>query len=306
MMENFISCKNCGLKVFEKETVWVYTHNSNLKELGYTCPSCQRKQAKEEREAKKEMVKNLKLTELLKKRVILAHFLEMLDFYEFELYVDEQTNQFALSDNQHANLGDIEEDRFDTLLDVIDRMEVYHNDYIYESYEACIYEGEESSFWDLICVDFLESEVISEIAKTIVPNFFEQHKTENIENLTELVETILNQQSERTLRDAIRESALKKLIEYETKGIKVMKETSSILFNHIVLDMLIEDDLKTFSTKIKKIENFNMEWFLIMKEKIYEEIYSFIKQPIFFTDLSKDAFYQILQKFCNESIVYNN
>ena len=306
MMENFISCKNCGLMVFEKETVWAYTHNSNLKELGYTCPSCQRKQTKEERKAKKEIVKNLELTELLKKRVVLAHFLEMLDFYEFELYVDEQTNQFALSDNQHANLGDIEEDRFDTLLDVIDRMEVYHNDYIYEGYEACIYEGEESSFWDLICVDFLESEVISEIAKTIVPNFFEQHKTENIENLTELVEVILNQQSERILRDAIRESALKKLIEYETKGIKVMKETSSILFNHIVLDMLTEDDLKTFSTKIKKIENFNMEWFLIMKEKIYEEIDSFIKQPIFFTDLSKDAFYQILQKFCNESIVYNN
>ena len=47
----------------------------------------------------------------------------------FELYVD--NGYFALRDLQEANLADIEEERFATLGVVIDRLDSYHEDYVY-------------------------------------------------------------------------------------------------------------------------------------------------------------------------------
>lgn len=71
----------------------------------------------------------------------------MLDLYEFDLiYVG---NKFFVKDRQGANLGDIESDAFNTLADVIDRMQIYYNDYILESIEECEENGEKVNDWDL-------------------------------------------------------------------------------------------------------------------------------------------------------------
>lgn len=79
----------------------------------------------------------------------------MLDLYEFDLiYVG---NKFFVKDRQGANLGDIESDVFNTLADVIDRMQVYHNDYIYESIEECEENGEKVDGWDLKVKDLIEN-----------------------------------------------------------------------------------------------------------------------------------------------------
>ena len=56
-------------------------------------------------------------------------FNEMLDLYEFTL-IHHNDNTWGLLDRQGANLGDIESDRFNTITDIIERLEVYHIDYI--------------------------------------------------------------------------------------------------------------------------------------------------------------------------------
>lgn len=79
----------------------------------------------------------------------------MLDLYEFDLiYVG---NKFFVQDRQKANLGDIESDAFNNLSDVIDRMEAYHNDYIYDSIEECEDMGEVVSDWDYKVRNLIEN-----------------------------------------------------------------------------------------------------------------------------------------------------
>jgi hypothetical protein len=61
-------------------------------------------------------------------------FNEMLDLYEFTL-IHHDDNTWGLHDRQCGNLGDIESDRFDTLTDIIERLEAYHLDYIVNAVE---------------------------------------------------------------------------------------------------------------------------------------------------------------------------
>lgn len=72
----------------------------------------------------------------------LAEFLDYFDFsYEkiqndFEdPENDEEGEVYVLIDNQHANLGGIENERFSTIPAIIDRLDIYYNDYIYRDLE---------------------------------------------------------------------------------------------------------------------------------------------------------------------------
>lgn len=60
-------------------------------------------------------------------------FIEALSFMEFSLDKDE--DGFLLIDEQGANLGNIDEDRFDSASAIIDRLEIYWNDYFFENLE---------------------------------------------------------------------------------------------------------------------------------------------------------------------------
>ena len=75
-------------------------------------------------------------------------FLDMLDLYEFDLAVDEE-NYWRVIDRQGGNLGGIEQEQFNTIADIVDRMEAYHNDYIVEALENCFPEIEHSNWEDL-------------------------------------------------------------------------------------------------------------------------------------------------------------
>ena len=71
--------------------------------------------------------------EIKDKLVVIDFFKQILNVYEFELYISnnsENEKVFMLNDKQGGNLGEIEQDTFFTLLDVIERLEVYHDDYI--------------------------------------------------------------------------------------------------------------------------------------------------------------------------------
>lgn len=72
----------------------------------------------------------------LKQEKIVKFFKEMLNVYEFDLIIDTNENfksVFKLKDLQGGNLGGIEQENFYTLQDIIDRLDVYHHDYIYKT-----------------------------------------------------------------------------------------------------------------------------------------------------------------------------
>lgn len=56
-------------------------------------------------------------------------FDEFLNITEFRL-LKHKNGTFSLKDQQCANLGDIEDDRFETASEVLDRMDVYIQDYL--------------------------------------------------------------------------------------------------------------------------------------------------------------------------------
>ena len=77
-------------------------------------------------------------------------FNEMLDLYEFTL-IHHSDNTWGLLDRQGANLGDIESDRFNTITDIFERLEVYHIDYIVTAVEEYFDIYTYTDYLDLVC-----------------------------------------------------------------------------------------------------------------------------------------------------------
>lgn len=77
------------------------------------------------------MIGDVKVTELLS---------QMLELYEFDLYVEsdsrESNKKFALLDLQGANLGNIEDDHFNNIAEVVDRLDIYHEEHIFNAFDA--------------------------------------------------------------------------------------------------------------------------------------------------------------------------
>ena len=76
-------------------------------------------------------------------------FDEFLELTEFKLVrhqndYDEYTDEYGhwnLIDNQGANLGNIEGDRFKSAAEILDRMDIYIHDYIVEDIQDCLDEA---------------------------------------------------------------------------------------------------------------------------------------------------------------------
>ena len=64
-------------------------------------------------------------------------FNEFLDLTEFRL-LKHKDGTFSLEDRQCANLGDIEDDRFASASEILDRMDVYIQDYLIEDIEDAL------------------------------------------------------------------------------------------------------------------------------------------------------------------------
>ena len=76
-------------------------------------------------------------------------FDEFLELTEFKLVrhqndYDEYTDEYGhwnLIDNQGANLGNIESNRFKSAAEILDRMDIYIHDYIVEDIQDCLDEA---------------------------------------------------------------------------------------------------------------------------------------------------------------------
>lgn len=72
------------------------------------------------------------------KKLTLTEFLNYFDF-DYVVYDD---NFIGLIDNQSANLGNIEEERYTNdangILNIVDRLDIYYKDYIFDSLEQVL------------------------------------------------------------------------------------------------------------------------------------------------------------------------
>ena len=72
------------------------------------------------------------------KEKIVKFFRQILEVYDFQIMIDineNLENVFRLIDIQKGNLGGIEQEEFYTLSDIIDRLDSYHQDYVYTPLE---------------------------------------------------------------------------------------------------------------------------------------------------------------------------
>ena len=108
-----------------------------------------------------------------REKAIIVNFLnELLDLYEFELWIDTNSNSeniFRLKDKQGANWSGIEQDEFYNLADVVERLSSPHEDYIYKSLEERKDANEiiPKNDWDLTAKRYLESNKVARILSEI-------------------------------------------------------------------------------------------------------------------------------------------
>lgn len=109
---------------------------------------------------------------------------EILDFEEMNLDVVEVADgdwttalMFQLKDLQGGNLGDIESEYFENLANVIDRLDIYHNDYLYKPFEERKNAGEviERNDWDRKILMFIESNYCCDLLENISASVYSDY-----------------------------------------------------------------------------------------------------------------------------------
>lgn len=96
----------------------------------------------------------------------------MLNVYDFQLVIDinkDLENIFRLNDIQKGNLNGIEQEEFYTLADIIERLDTYHQDYVYNPLEMKQEDNIElkKDDWDLVAKRYLESDTVANILSEI-------------------------------------------------------------------------------------------------------------------------------------------
>ena len=120
-------------------------------------------------------------------------FDEFLELTEFKLVrhqndYDEYTDEYGhwnLIDNQGANLGNIESNRFKSAAEILDRMDIYIHDYIIEAIQDCLdeagYDYYTGNYQGLIeyCRDKLSENKWDLDALDMICNHFDEINLEN-------------------------------------------------------------------------------------------------------------------------------
>lgn len=107
----------------------------------------------------------------------------LIEAEDFKLLIREDSNLeaekttkllFSLRDEAEGNLGNIEDDTFNTLADVLDRMDIYHNDYVYGEYKEQIKNGAkmDANTNCLQNVIFLNSDFCADLLCKITPKVY--------------------------------------------------------------------------------------------------------------------------------------
>ena len=106
------------------------------------------------------------------KEKIVKFFKEILNVYDFEIIIDinkDLDKVFRLNDIQGGNLGGIEKETFFTLEDIIERLDLYHQDYVYNPLEKKQNDNVkiQKDDWDLVTKRYLENDEIAKVLSEI-------------------------------------------------------------------------------------------------------------------------------------------
>lgn len=205
------------------------------------------------------------------KAIVINFFNELLDLYEFELWIDVNSNLdnvFRLNDRQGANWSGIEQDEFYTLADVIERLSSPHEDYIYRSLEKRKEANENISKydWDLTVKRYLESDTVAKILSEIYVKDYTKivSKKEKFE-IKDILE-ILNKDEE------FYKSVCQKYINTMSK--EMLLETSDKIFRIYIEDKYI-DIKENGDINIDNYEQYLDEEFEVEEYNFYNDLYNF-------------------------------
>ena len=101
-----------------------------------------------------------------------------MELEEFNLYIAKGTEEnegqlvFKVSDVQWGNLWNIEGDEFLNLWQVVDRMDIYHKDYIFEPIDCGDYAEQDAGINQMAV--YLESDRVAETLIEIKPEDIEE------------------------------------------------------------------------------------------------------------------------------------
>ncbi len=181
------------------------------------------------------------------KESVIGFFYSLLELYEFELIVDNNDNCFKLHDLQGGNLGNIEGDKFDNLSDIIARLDIYHEDYIYNPLEERVISNEviPKDDWDILAARFLRSKDAYEILESI--DVSEYQKNDSPQYNKEEIKELLDKE------DSIYKIACQKF--FDTKDNEVILEDGGKIIWLIIDDEYLKQGAKREITP-ENYENF--------------------------------------------------
>ena len=211
------------------------------------------------------------------KEIIVKFFREIIQQYDFQIMIDinkDLENIFRLIDIQKGNLGEIEKEEFFTLADIIERLEIYHQDYIYTPLENKQNNNEkiEKDDWDLVVKMYLENDTVAKVLKEI--------------NTKEYVD-LISKKRKFKIQDIIKildedEKFYKSVCE---KYIGTMSKEMLLEIDSKILHIYIEDEYIELKEN-GKINSNNYEQYLdgnfeVYEYNIYQDLYnSVIKDEI--------------------------
>lgn len=194
-----------------------------------------------------------------KQEKIVKFFNEILNVYEFNLIIvtnENYTSIFKLKDLQGGNLGGIEQENFYTLQDIIDRLNVYHQDYIYKPLEERENTKLNENEWESIAKKFIENESIQKVLKNIdTHKYIYLNDKQNKFEIKDIIE-ILNEE----------EKFYKKICE---RFINTMSKEMLLEKGQEILHIFIEDEYVELKED-GKININNYEKYLDYDFNVYE------------------------------------
>lgn len=197
----------------------------------------------------------------LEKEKVVKFFTQILNQYDFEIIIDTDEiseSIFRLRDYQKGNLGGIEQEKFYTLSDIINRLELYHQDYIYEPLESRQNNNEiiAKDDWELIAKRYLEDDNVAIILSNIhTPEYLYLINKNNQFNIADIIK-ILDED------EKFYETICKKYIHTMSKEMLLEKDNK-------ILHIFIEDEYIELKEK-GLINNQNYKKYLDLNFNVYE------------------------------------
>ena len=210
----------------------------------------------------------------MNKEKIVRFFNQILNVYDFKIMIDinnDSEKVFRLIDIQKGNLGNIEQEEFSTLADIIDRLDIYHQDFIYTPLDNKQNNNEKiaKDDWDLTAKRYIESNTIAKVLNQVYPKEYTELLTQEEFKIQDIIE-ILDED------EKFYKSVCQKYVNTFSKEMLVEKDNK-------IYHIFIDDDYIPLKEKGKITPN-NYQEYLDGDYEVYE--YNFYQD--FYNSTVKD------------------